>query len=54
MSYVSQKIVADSDKPLRLIEYLARHLSAYTAGHLEGPLTPWWPLGLLGAMALGW
>ena len=54
VSYVSQKIVADSDKPLGLVEYLARHLSAYTAGHLEGPLTSWWPLGLLGAMALGW
>ena len=54
VSYVSQKIVADSDKPLGLVEYLARHLSAYTAGHLEGPLTPWWPLGLVGAVALGW
>ncbi len=53
-SYVSQKVVADSDKPLGLVEYLTRHLSAYTAGHLEGPLTPWWPLGLLGAVALGW
>ena len=53
-SYVSQKVVADSDKPLGPVEYLARHLSAYTAGHLEGPLTPWWPLGLLGVVALGW
>ena len=50
-SYVSQKIVADSDKPLGLLEYLACHLSAYTAGHLEGPLTPWWPIGLIGRSA---
>ncbi len=54
VSYVSQKVVADSDKPLGLITYLARHMSAYTAGHMEGPLAPWWPLGLLGAAALGW
>ena len=54
VSYVSQKIVADSDKPLGLVEYLARHLSAYAAGHLEGPLTPWWPIGLLGVVALSW
>ena len=53
VSYVSQKVVADSDKPLGLIEYLARHLSAYTAGHLEGPLTPWWPIGLIGARGAG-
>lgn len=45
--YVSQKIVADSDRPLGLALYLARHLAAYAAGHLEGPLAAWWPLGLL-------
>ncbi|MCP5230484.1 MAG: glycosyltransferase family 39 protein [Zoogloeaceae bacterium] len=45
--YVSQKIVADSDRPLGLIVYLARHLAAYAAGHLEGPLAGWWPLGVV-------
>lgn len=50
--YVSQKIVADSDQPLGLLLYLARHLAAYSAGHLEGPLAGWWPLGLLGVILL--
>jgi hypothetical protein len=45
--YVSQKVVEDADRPLGLIAYLARHLSAYTVGHLEGPLTPWWPLAVM-------
>ncbi len=50
--YVSQKIVADSDQPLGLLLYLARHLAAYSAGHMEGPLASWWPLGLLGVILL--
>ena len=45
--YVSNKIVADADKPLGLLMYFARHLSAFAAGHLEGPLEPWWPLALV-------
>ena len=45
--YVSHKVVADADKPLGLLMYFARHLSAFAAGHLEGPFGPWWPLGLL-------
>ncbi|MCB0254063.1 MAG: glycosyltransferase family 39 protein [Anaerolineae bacterium] len=48
--YVSQKIVADADRPLGPVIYLARHLAAYTAGHLEGPLAAWWPLGLVPAL----
>lgn len=54
VSYVSQKVVADSDRPLGLVAYLARHLAAFNAGHLEGPLAPWWFLGLLGLLPLGW
>lgn len=54
VSYVSQKIIADSDRPLGLIAYLARHLSAFGAGHLEGPLAPWWFIGLLGLVPLAW
>jgi hypothetical protein len=42
--YVSQKVVQDADRPLGLVAYLARHLAAFAGGHLEGPLTPWWPL----------
>jgi uncharacterized membrane protein len=52
--YISQKIVADSDRPLGLLLYLARHLSAFVVGHLEGPLVPWWPLGLVGLVLLAW
>lgn len=56
--YVSQKVVADSDTPLGLVEYLARHLASFSAGHLEGPLAGWWLLGLAGlipwALGLWW
>ncbi len=45
--YVSQKVVADADKPLGIIPYIARHLAAFGAGHLEGPLASWWPATLV-------
>jgi 4-amino-4-deoxy-L-arabinose transferase-like glycosyltransferase len=45
--YVSQKVVQDADRPLGLLIYLGRHLSAFSAGHLEGPLAPYWPAVLL-------
>ncbi len=45
--YVSQKVVMDADRPLGLAAYFGRHLAAFAAGHLEGSLTPWWPLALL-------
>jgi uncharacterized membrane protein len=45
--YVSQKIVADDDRALGLAMYLARHLAAFAAGHLEGFLAPLWPLALV-------
>lgn len=51
--YVSQKVVADADRPLDLLAYLARHLAAYIAGHLEGPLAPLWPYALLLLFPLG-
>ena len=54
--YVSQKVVADADKPLGMIAYVARHLATFSAGHLEGPLASWWPaaLVLLVPIGLGW
>ncbi|MCU0509634.1 MAG: glycosyltransferase family 39 protein [Anaerolineae bacterium] len=36
--YVSQKVVEDADRPLGLIAYLARHLSAYTVGPGAAPV----------------
>jgi uncharacterized membrane protein len=45
--YISQKIVADADRPLGALAYLARHLAALLVGHLEGPLARWWPAALL-------
>jgi 4-amino-4-deoxy-L-arabinose transferase-like glycosyltransferase len=45
--YVGQKIVQDADRPLGPLAYLGRHLSAFTGGHLEGPLAPLWPWALL-------
>ena len=54
--YISQKIVADADRPLRAFVYAARHLAAFLTGHLEGPLAQWWPaaLLLLAPVAVGW
>ena len=54
--YVGQKVVADADRPLGLLVYLGRHLSAFLAGHLEGPLMRWWPVALLllVPLAIGW
>ena len=51
--YVSQKVVQDADRPLGLIAYFARHLAAFAAGHLEGPLAAWWPLALLLLIPVG-
>ncbi|MDQ1300685.1 MAG: 2 protein, partial [Chloroflexota bacterium] len=51
--YVSQKIVADADRPLGLVEYGARHLAAFLIGHLPGALAPYWPLALLLLLPLG-
>ena len=44
--YISNKVRQDADQPLSLFAYLGRHLSAFTAGHLEGPLAPYWPVAL--------
>ena len=54
--YISQKIVADADRPLGAFAYLARHLAAFLVGHLEGPLARWWPAALLLLLPLliGW
>ena len=52
LPYISQKVVADSDPPLELLLYLARHLAAFGTGHLEGALADWWPLGLIGVILL--
>ena len=54
--YVSQKVVQDADKPLGPLMYTARHLAAFTAGHLEGPLAGWWPVALLllVPLSVGW
>ena len=53
VSYVSQKVVKDADQPLGLIPYVARHLAAFLAGHLEGPLATWWPVALALLIPLG-
>ncbi len=45
--YVAQKVVVEGDRPLDLWTYAARHLAAFLVGHLEGPLSGRWPLGLL-------
>ncbi len=47
MNYVPNKVVLDNDAPLPLLAYLARHLSAFTVGHLEGWARGWWLWALL-------
>ncbi len=53
--YIGNKVVMDADQPLSLLPYFGRHLSAFLAGHLEGPLGAWWPaaLALLLPIAIG-
>ena len=51
--YVSQKVVADADRPLGPLVYVGRHLSAFLAGHLEGLLASYWPFALLLLFPLG-
>ncbi len=52
--YVSQKIIVEGDRPLGPILYLARHLSAFVIGHIEGPLAILWPAGLLPLLPIAW
>ncbi len=47
LNYVAYKVVQDNDTPLSLLPYVGHHLSAFLAGHLEGPLAPLWPWALL-------
>ncbi len=47
LSYVPNKVVKDNDAPLPLLAYVARHLSAFTVGHLEGWASVWWAWALL-------
>lgn len=47
LNYVAYKVVQDNDTPLALLPYTGRHLSAFLAGHLEGPLAPLWPWVLI-------
>jgi len=52
--YVAQKVVKDADRPLGALTYFARHLGAFVSGHFEGPLAPWWWLGLLALPVAAW
>ena len=47
LSYISYKVGKDHDLPLPLLTYFGKHLSAFTVGHLEGPLAAFWPWALL-------
>ena len=47
MTYVQFKVSVEQDPTLGPVVYLARHLSAFFAGHAEGGLAPAWWLGLL-------
>ena len=49
-AYVEDKVGADQDLPLHLVDYLIRHLLAFLAGHLILPTWPpiWRWFGLIG------
>jgi hypothetical protein len=49
-AYVSHKVASDQDSPLDPIQYVARHLAAFSGGHIPWPFgnVPW-PLLLGGA-----
>ncbi|MBW7884873.1 MAG: hypothetical protein H3C34_19980, partial [Caldilineaceae bacterium] len=40
VGYVGSKVESDQDTPLGAVAYLARHLSAFTAGHISLPALP--------------
>lgn len=50
--YVSQKIVADADRPLGILDYTLRHLTAFTAGHILSPDNWLLLMGWLASIAL--
>ncbi|HSJ54598.1 MAG TPA: glycosyltransferase family 39 protein, partial [Anaerolineae bacterium] len=52
LTYVRFKVGVEQDPSLGPVEYLARHLSAFLAGHAEGGLAAAWWLGLLPAAFL--
>jgi len=59
LTYVADKIRADQDVPLGLWSYLARHLLAFTSGHVAFPpslaLLPWLALATaLGVWVWSW
>jgi 4-amino-4-deoxy-L-arabinose transferase-like glycosyltransferase len=58
LTYVRFKVSVEKDPSLGLVPYLARHLSAFFAGHTEGGLAAAWWLGLLPLafllLALAW
>lgn len=47
VAYVQFKVSVEQDPALGPVVYLARHLSAFFAGHAEGGLAPAWWLGLV-------
>ncbi len=53
IGYVAAKVVLDADRPLALLDYFGRHLSAFVSGHWEGALAPWWPLGIVPLVGVG-
>ncbi len=47
LTYVRFKVGVEQDQPWGFFLYLGRHLAAFVWGHVEGPLTAWWWLGLV-------
>ncbi|MCS7221408.1 MAG: glycosyltransferase family 39 protein [Anaerolineae bacterium] len=52
--YISQKVLVEADRPLGPLVYLARHLSVFAIGHVEGALRVLWPTGLLPLLPIAW
>jgi len=46
IAYVGSKIQSDQDQPLTLLNYLGRHLVAFTAGHITPERTLWHMISL--------
>jgi 4-amino-4-deoxy-L-arabinose transferase-like glycosyltransferase len=56
ITYVGGKLVVEADTPMTPLEFLPRHLAAWSMGHLSAPMSPlgWSALAFLGLIAFGW
>lgn len=55
ITYVGGKLVVEADAPMTPLEFLPRHVAAWSIGHLSAPISPlgWVALAFVGLIAFG-